>query len=61
MSVILSVCTLLVVLAIMIKIPGPHMSTDLKGRDNDSGSPHLSPQMIDLDLLVPVMGHRYIG
>ena len=41
----------------MIKIPGPHMSTDLKGRDNGSGCPHLSPRMNYFDLLVLVLGH----
>ena len=44
---------------VIVKILGPHMSADFKGRDNDSGCLHLSPRMIDLDLLVPVIGRRY--
>ena len=45
----------------MIKIPGPHMSTDLKGQDNDSGCPHLSPGTSYFGSLVSVLGHRITG
>ena len=44
-----------------MKILGPHMYTDLKGRDNDSGCPHLSPRMSYFDSLVSILGHRITG
>ena len=46
---------------VIMKILGPHMSTDLKGRDNGSGCPHLSPRMSYFDLLVSILGHRITG
>ena len=42
---------------VIVKILGPHMSADFKGRDNDSGCPHLSPRMLSLDPVVSVGSH----